>query len=134
MHIFVKSKNDMRTLIIGCIALMLYTINSEANANFPGKNWKSTISLESQVEADGISLTLNDDQVGVYHHFILEKSLDGKNFFSIAQVKGAGTSSQIKTYTSQDNDFNTNAYYRVKQTDFDGKFAYTQIVFLSLEK
>ena len=67
-------------------------------------------------------------------YFTVEKSLDGKNFFSIAQVKGAGTSSQIKTYTSQDNDFNTNAYYRIKQTDFDGKYAYTQILFLSLEK
>ena len=132
MYIFVKSENDMRTLIIGCIALMLYTINSEANANFPGKNWKSTISLESQVEADGISLTLNDDQVGVYHHFILEKSLDGKSYFEVARIdelKGAEGTRKIKF---KDFPFGKNSisciFYRIRAVDEFSWFDFTNTV------
>jgi len=130
--IFVKSRNDMRTLIIGCITLMLYTISPETKANFPGKDWKTTISLESLVEADGISLTLNDDQVGVYHHFILEKSLDGKSYFEVARVdemKGAEGARKIKFKDFLFEKISISCiFYRIRAVDEFGWFDFTNIV------
>lgn len=65
-------------------------------------------------------------------HFTIEKSLDGIHFFSIGTVKGALNSSAVKTYMYEDEDFNSSAYYRIKQTDVDGKFSYTRTKFLEL--
>jgi hypothetical protein len=75
-----------------------------------------------------VALEINND------HFTVEKSTDGIHFFSIGTVKGAGNSTATKTYTYSDDNFNSNAYYRIKQTDFDGKFSYTRIRFLELNK
>jgi len=61
-------------------------------------------------------------------YFTVEKS-DGKVFRQIAIVPGAGNSSTPKSYTSTDYDpFTGTSYYRLKQTDYDGKFAYSEIV------
>ena len=121
----------MRTLIIGCIALMLYTWSDEANATSI-KDWKTTVSLESQVEADGLWLTLNDDQIGVYHHFILEKSLDGKSYFEAARVdemKNAEGSRKIKF---KDFPFEKSSisciFYRIRAVDEFGWFDFTNTV------
>ena len=53
--------------------------------------------------------------------FTIEKSTDGINFISIGTVLGAGTSTSVLNYSFID--FNPNAglaYYRLKQTDYDG--------------
>jgi hypothetical protein len=54
-------------------------------------------------------------------YFTLERSFDGVSFATIAQIDGAGTSSQIQNYVYQDaiNDEQT-TYYRLSQTDNDG--------------
>ncbi len=65
-------------------------------------------------------------------YFTVEKSLDGIHFFSIGIVPGAGNSSAAKTYPYTDENFTASAYYRIKQTDFNGKFSYTRIKFLEL--
>jgi Secretion system C-terminal sorting domain len=62
-------------------------------------------------------------------HFEIEKSLDGKNFIKIGQVKGFGTTSEIQNYTFLDDKMtNTTAYYRLRQTDFNGKVAFSKII------
>ena len=54
-------------------------------------------------------------------YFILEKSTDGKYFYSIANISGAGTSNEINNYEYYDADLlNKNVYYRLSQTDFNG--------------
>lgn len=56
--------------------------------------------------------------------FSLEKSHDGTNFNAIAKIYGSGTIQQEKQYSYRDllkNDFN---FYRLKQTDIDGRFEY----------
>lgn len=68
--------------------------------------------------------------------FTLERSSDGQNFKGIAQVKGAGNSTQELSYDYIDvwapEGIN---YYRLKQTDFDGKYSYSNIIALrSLKK
>ncbi len=53
--------------------------------------------------------------------FILEKSFDANNWFKIAEVKGAGNSTNILTYSFVDDALISGTqYYRLTQIDFDG--------------
>jgi hypothetical protein len=62
-------------------------------------------------------------------HFTVERSIDGETFESIEIVKGAGNSSEINSYSSQDDSPpNGRIYYRLKQTDFDGGHSFSKLV------
>ncbi len=56
-------------------------------------------------------------------HFVVQRSTDGKNFESIARVKGNGNSTKIQQYTFTDASAPVvkTVYYRLKQVDFDGR-------------
>jgi hypothetical protein len=61
-------------------------------------------------------------------YFEIERSTDGENFIPIQQVNGAGNSSQILNYSTIDySPFIGINYYRLKQTDFDGAFSYSDV-------
>ncbi len=61
-------------------------------------------------------------------YFTLEKSQDGYTFFPLMQVKGYVNSQTLKVYQEIDNHPNFGVtYYRLKQTDTDGKISYSQI-------
>lgn len=61
--------------------------------------------------------------------FVIEKSNEGASFKTIGSVKGAGNSSIELNYSFTDNGLNTAvSYYRIKQVDCDGKYAYSNIV------
>lgn len=63
--------------------------------------------------------------------FTLEHSEDGLHFSSIEKIQGAGNSSTTLNYkTSDHHPFATLTYYRLKQTDYDGKFTYSQVIAL----
>lgn len=54
--------------------------------------------------------------------FTIERSFDGKNFEELAKVNGAGNSKNILHYSLIDyNPLIGTSYYRLRQTDFDGK-------------
>lgn len=56
-------------------------------------------------------------------HFTIERSTDGKNFEAIGKVNGAGTRTVPKSYKYSDEEAQTGlSYYRLKQTDTDGRF------------
>lgn len=60
--------------------------------------------------------------------FTVERSIDGRNYEKILTVPGAGTTSSTHTYSAQDkNPYHGTAYYRLKQTDFNGEFTYSEI-------
>jgi hypothetical protein len=62
-------------------------------------------------------------------YFTVEKSKDGINFESIADVDGAGNSNALLNYHHIDkNPFSGLSYYRLKQTDFNGDFSYSKKV------
>jgi hypothetical protein len=66
--------------------------------------------------------------------FTIERTLDGVNFTEIDKVKGAGNHNGILNYSTIDrNPANGKNYYRLKQTDFDGKFEYSKLVLLEFE-
>jgi len=62
-------------------------------------------------------------------YFTIERSADGIHFETIIQTPGQGNSSVIVNYTEYDyNPLDGISYYRLKQTDFDGKFEYSNII------
>lgn len=61
-------------------------------------------------------------------YFTIERSSDGINFESILTKKGAGNSTSSRYYTATDlNPLEGYSYYRLKQTDFDGHFSYSEV-------
>ncbi|PKP45928.1 MAG: hypothetical protein CVT95_07900 [Bacteroidetes bacterium HGW-Bacteroidetes-12] len=67
--------------------------------------------------------------------FTVEKSVDGVTFEVVSIVKGAGNSSAFQDYNSLDEKpYIGTSYYRLKQTDFDGSFEYSNMVPVRVEK
>jgi hypothetical protein len=59
--------------------------------------------------------------------FTIERSKDLNNIEAIGTVKGAGNSTVINEYyTIDENPYSGISYYRIKQTDFSGKFSFTR--------
>ncbi|MBP9581285.1 MAG: T9SS type A sorting domain-containing protein [Ignavibacterium sp.] len=51
------------------------------------------------------------------------------DFVTFGFVKGNGTTTQLQSYSFTDNEVNSGTYsYRLKQVDFDGTFAYSNVV------
>lgn len=62
-------------------------------------------------------------------YFNIEKTRDGNDWNSIANMKGAGNSTSQLYYSFVDEDVeNIINYYRLKQTDYDGNFKYSEII------
>lgn len=60
--------------------------------------------------------------------FTVERSQDGNTWEVVATVNGQGTTTQLTDYSDVDSrPFSGLSYYRLKQTDYDGKFSYSQI-------
>jgi hypothetical protein len=69
------------------------------------------------------------------NYFTVERSKDGINFEFVAKVQGAGNSTTTKQYVTLDEKpYQGLSYYRLKQTDFDGKFNYSKIVYVNFKK
>lgn len=61
--------------------------------------------------------------------YTIERSEDGDQFEVLVSLPGAGNSSSILHYSYIDLSLNTGpTYYRLKQTDFNGAFSYTDII------
>ncbi|RYM32823.1 T9SS type A sorting domain-containing protein [Brumimicrobium glaciale] len=59
-------------------------------------------------------------------YFTIDKSTDGIQWKKVNKVEGAGNSASLIKYSSIDESpFKGISYYRLKQTDFDGKFTYS---------
>lgn len=61
-------------------------------------------------------------------YFTVEKSVDGVRWEIVGSVDGAGNSSSTKSYSLSDNSqISGKVYYRLKQTDYDEKYVYSDI-------
>ena len=64
-------------------------------------------------------------------YFTVLQSFDGTNYSDVIKVKGAGNSNSIIHYVANKIDFAKGLhYYRLKQTDFDAKSSFSNIVSL----
>jgi hypothetical protein len=77
---------------------------------------------KNKLEWTTMSETNND-------YFSLERSENGNSFEQFANIDGAGNSTRKLDYFSYDHSpFNGITYYRLKQTDFDGKYTYSSVI------
>ncbi len=90
------------------------------------------ISFEAKQQNEAVVLSwitateVNND------YFTVERSIDGVQFDFVANIKGAGNSNQIQNYSYFDRFNNEDGvYYRIKQTDYDGKFSYSDVVYVA---
>jgi hypothetical protein len=83
----------------------------------------SIISYEAQlVPGNQVKLTWRTAQESNNSHFVIEKSTDGILFTPIGRLESKGNSSTMTDYTFTDNSFtSTDAFYRLKQVDRDGR-------------
>ncbi len=86
------------------------------------------VSFEATAQEKEVALTwvtaseLNND------YFTVERSADGSSWEVVLTKQGAGTTTQRTEYNALDSrPLAGLSYYRLKQTDFDGKFSYSSI-------
>jgi hypothetical protein len=93
------------------LPITLIEFKAENIDNYNLLNWKT----ESEINND---------------FFTIERSIDGFNWEVVTNVDGAGNSSTYQSYSYQDYKWSQDAtnYYRLRQTDFDGSYKYSQIV------
>jgi hypothetical protein len=108
----------------------------EAISNIPNApNLPITLqSFSAQSDEEGIlvswsvSSELNND------HMVVEKSLDGGNFYEIGRVKGRGTATSPFDYHLVDRDPRPGPnYYRLRQVDTDGKQHLSKVILANKE-
>lgn len=62
-------------------------------------------------------------------YFTLQNSKDGETWQEVATINGAGYSRSLKNYFFSDKfPYHGDSYYRLKQTDFDGRYKYSAII------
>ncbi|HEX5002313.1 MAG TPA: T9SS type A sorting domain-containing protein [Bacteroidia bacterium] len=86
--------------------------------------FSATVNTDRKVKVDWTTQSeLNND------YFTLERSADGSQFEQLARVQGGGTVLTPKYYSFTDNEpLQGNNYYRLSQTDYDGKTIVYNIV------
>jgi hypothetical protein len=68
-------------------------------------------------------------------YFVVMRSTDAINFEEVARVKGAGNSTQLNSYKVTETNLKpATYYYRIKQVDVDGKFAYSPVRSINLNE
>jgi hypothetical protein len=61
-------------------------------------------------------------------YFTIEKMNEIGNYFEIGKIDGSGNSNTVNRYSFNDPNINNGiSYYRIKQTDYDGKESYSPI-------
>jgi Secretion system C-terminal sorting domain len=119
---FTTNKAGAPTFIWASSALPIELTRFEVKAlnGIVGLNWETA------------SETNND-------FYSIERSFDGLRFTEVADVNGSGTTTTKQRYAFEDVNAAkvataNMAYYRLKQTDFDGNFAYSHIVTVDLRR
>lgn len=109
-------------------------------ANLSNNFYIGSVNATSPLPIDLIAFdaVLNDDKVDVSwttaseinnDYFAVEKSLDGIAWEVVGLVEGAGNSSNRVEYSLIDTDpYIGISYYRLKQTDYNGDFSYSDVV------
>ena len=65
-------------------------------------------------------------------YFVVEKSTDGLLFFAADTIAGSGTSYVTRSYACVDGTpYAPTTYYRLKQTDYNGSFTYSDVIAVS---
>jgi hypothetical protein len=95
----------------------------------------SLISFNAKPVLENVEVTWTTASETNNDYFTVERSRDGINFKAFAVLDGAGNSNEILNYEIMDFEpYEGLSYYRLKQTDFDGKFEYSDIKSVNFSK
>lgn len=109
-----------------------YTLGSTESAALPVTLIAFNASNENNKRILLEWTTVQEDGNAFYS---IERSTDARKFEVIGQLDGAGDSDQLIDYKFTDNNpLEGQAYYRLKQTDFNGEFEYSQVLRVYVEK
>jgi len=98
-------------LVQGTVLLPIELLSFEANLNGSQVNLKWALASETN-----------------NNYFTIERSKREIDWKELTKVNGEGNSSVLLSYAAIDrNPYLGTSYYRLKQTDFDGQFAYSEI-------
>jgi hypothetical protein len=98
------------------LPIELLSFNATLNANLVDLNWATS------------SETNNS-------YFTIEKTMNGHDFELVGTTKGAGTSTSVQHYSMIDHaPFQGLSYYRLTQTDYDGRKSYSELIPITVEQ
>ncbi|MFA4852207.1 MAG: T9SS type A sorting domain-containing protein, partial [Bacteroidales bacterium] len=90
------------------------------------------LSFTSECDNQKIKLLWSTASETNNDYFTIEKSKDLQTWNIVATVNGAGNSNNYIYYSAEDNEpYSGNSYYKLKQTDYDGAFTYSEIIYSS---
>jgi hypothetical protein len=93
------------------------------------------LSFDVQPVLENVVITWATASESNNDYFTVERSKDGISFKSLVEVDGAGNSNDILNYKVTDfSPFEGTSYYRLKQTDFDGKYTYSEVKAVNFNK
>ncbi len=86
------------------------------------------VSFEASMKRDHNIITWITASETNADFYEVQRSIDGKNFEAITQIKAEGTTSNTSTYNYKDYTFDAKSYYRLREVDFDGIETISEIV------
>ena len=92
------------------------------------------ISFDAKVSGNEVILSWSTATEINNDFFTIQRSKDGFDWDDILTIKGAGNSSQVINYTTRDPfPLEGRSFYRLKQTDFDGSFSFSEVSSVFIE-
>lgn len=89
----------------------------------------SLTSFQAELKEDRVFVEWTTASEVENDYFTVERSSDSENFDEVKRKKGAGNSTNVLNYSVYDESpLKGYSYYRLKQTDYDGKYSYSSIV------
>ena len=119
-------KSDPSVTAAG-VALDNFEITGASNSPLP----VSLLTFTGEANGDHNQLKWSTASEINNSRFEIERSADGLIFNSVGEVGGNGSTTALHDYHFKDYDLSRPYfYYRLKQIDFDGVFAYSPIIFI----
>ncbi|MFK7785420.1 MAG: T9SS type A sorting domain-containing protein [Crocinitomicaceae bacterium] len=88
--------------------------------------------FDAESTNNGIDFTWQTASEENNDYFTIEGSFDGENWLVMNQIEGAGSTQEVQNYSFTSSNVEQFEYFRLKQTDFDGMFSYSDIVAVPL--
>ncbi len=87
------------------------------------------LNFSAETTEEGIALTWTTASETNNQYFTCEHSINGEEFYSVGDVRGAGNSTVIKEYSLVDKTPSEGRnFYRLRQTDYDGAITYSESI------
>jgi hypothetical protein len=136
---------SMDNAVIGNTYYIIIDGNSSATADYyinvtDGVASSSTlpvslISFNANYVEDAVELKWETASELNNNYFTIERSTNAIDFSPVGIINGAGNSNSVLNYSFLDiSPLSSRSYYRLKQTDYDEKYTYSNIVSVSKER